>query len=428
MTEPRKRSLPKLNLLTDVSLLPSLEASPIHSPWSERSKDFEAVMSATKLVAVNADQVWDLAYSDCNYIQRDLQELDKGMALFMESDFNAAETFFGTHQKATINTSYGYATIMFFKAFMSFDKKEIEAAFCAIEECLQICTVLRKKGSPLSTIWSAGGANACNTFKEMTLIEKHAELTHASAMFMKSVLSTLHNMTIGTIIREGLRLRANYQTFKAAFKYLEELYTEEGKAGFERQGIDAHLIAAVLFAVGGYNVIFSLVPAAYLKLFKIVGLHGDRQFGISCLETAASWKKVDYSIVYGESNGQKSSTVPFDMPARTLSLPSIHSFCADWALFTIHTALSPIITIPETDLKCVSIHLEMRLKAFPNSLMYSMFQGKYLKTMGDSTAAEKQLVQNIKDQKDWPTFVVGGMWCLGFLRASQGKLEQAAGW
>jgi hypothetical protein len=422
MIEARKTSLPKLSIKTEVSQLPSPDASPISTHWNERSKEFEQLMTATKSVTVDTGNVWQLAYSDPDYIKKDLQELEKGIVLFMKSDFDAVATFFGTHRRGTIHTSLGYMAIQFCKAFMSFDPAEIESCFYAIEECIQVCTMLRKKGS---SMWSSGGASGSTAFKDMSLVEKHAEITFATALFMKSILSIFHNLTMGTLVREGLKMRASYQICKAGYTYLDELYASEGASGFQKQGINEHFVAGVLFGVGGFNMVLSMIPSSYLKICKLAGFSGDRQFGISCLEVAARWKRRDYSIIYSEGSG---TVVPFDLPDRTLSLPSLPSLFSDWALLTVHGMLSPTIPIPETDLSSLSSHIRMRVQEFPESIAYTIFEARLLDIYEDGRGAERLVVKVVKQQRKWATFVVGGMWALGYIRASQGKLEQAAGW
>jgi hypothetical protein len=348
--------------------------------------------------------------------------------MVLESRYTAAEAYLKTRHGRSLYFTYGLACLTFQKAIMSFDPHAITDCLSALEDSIKVASILKKSAGGFLTNLIPG-KSYCQTsdFKSMNTIERHAELVYASSIFFRSIISIITNLNVMTMVREGMKIRSCYLIFKSCYKYIHTIFMEEGQAGFKRHSIDEYFIGGVLMGMGGFNLAFSMAPANMVKVCEIIGFSADRQFAMSCLETGARWPKRDFSMIYPSVKGRKpSAVVDFDMPPSN-GTTNIQSLFCDWLLFTHHTVLSTMVPIPEADFPFAKIQLDRRLKQYPKSILYLILEARLNDTMGQMTKAEMQVISLIQMQKDWQTLVHGGIWALGFIKASQGKWREAAG-
>lgn len=328
---------------------------------------------------------------------------------------------------ATLKGSYG--TILFLKSVMTFDPTDIHACAIALENSVQLASLLRKPQgliSSLSGYFTGKGAKEVSHLKSMNKLERHAELVYAESFLIKAQLSLVTDKNMVAFIREGLKIRASYSIFKNMYRFLRKVYKEEGEEGFQKYNIDEHFVSGVLFGNGAFNMILSMMPSKLLRLFEFIGFSGNRQFSMSCLETGAKWPKRDTSMCYPEPKKgvpQDKILVPFKLKD---GMSGNRAFLSDLCLLVYHIVFSSMIQLPDSNMPLAGTMIDIQLKKYPDSFIFLGLKARLEQSKCNPCLAENQYVKVIEQQRDWRNLTHICFWDLGFCQAAQGKWEDAA--
>jgi hypothetical protein len=380
-------------------------------------------------VSIDKDVVNELAEQGDSYITKDIQQVQKAIDLFLNSDFSNAEKFLKTKYCKTLYYTFGYATILFLKSVMTFDQADIHDCSVALENSVELASMLRKPQGIMSSLTgylTGKGAKEVNHLKSMNKLERHAELVYAESFLIKALLSLVTDTNMVAFIREGLKIRASYSIFKYMYRFLRKIYKDEGEEGFQKHNIDEHFISGVLFGNGAFNMILSMMPSKLLRLFEFMGFSGNRQFSISCLETGAKWPKRDNSKCYPEPK----KGVPLDktiVPFKVKDgMAGNRAFLSDLCLLSYHIIFSSMIQLPDSNLPLAGTMIEIQLKKYPESFIFLVLKARLEQSKCNPDLAETQYIKVIDKQRDWRNLTHISFWDLGFCQAAQGKWEEAA--
>lgn len=380
-------------------------------------------------VSIDKDVVKKLAQQGDLYINQDIQQVQKAIDLFLNSDFAAAEKFLKTQYCKTLYYTFGYGTILFLKSVMTFDPTDIHDCSVALENSVHLASMLRKPQGIMSSLTgylTGKGAKEVAHLKSMNKLERHAELVYAESFLIKAQLSLVTDNNMVAFIREGLKIQASYSIFKNMYRFLRKVYSEDGKEGFEKYNIDEHFISGVLFGNGAFNMILSMMPSKLLKLFEFIGFSGNRQFSMSCLETGAKWPKRDTSMCYPEPKKGvplDKITVPFKVND---GMAGNRAFLSDLCLLSYHIIFSSMIQLPDSNMPLAGTMVEIQLKKYPSSFIFLALKARLEQSKCNPDLAEIQYIKVIEQQRDWRNLTHVSYWDLGFCQASQGKWEEAA--
>jgi hypothetical protein len=397
-------------------------------------QDAQETQTPGQLTKLNKDLILSLCESQGDtYIQRDIHQVETAISLFLNSNFSGAESFLKTKYGESLYYTFGYATISFLKAIMTFDRDDIQACLGCLQDAIEVSQILRKeKSSLISSI--AGmflGRSGEGGFKDMTQVEKHAELVWAEAYLIKALLSLLTDSNIFAFVREGLKMRSAYNVFKSGYQFILKVCKEQGQEGFKKNKIDEHFISGILFGIGTFQLILSMLPDRLIRLIEFIGMGGNRGFAMSCLETGAKWTRRDLSVIYpppaSKKDGDKKKwTVPFELPPSTSESGGLRVFLNELNLLFYHIIVSGLIQIPDTDLPLASCHLQQKLEKFPESFIFLALKARLEESLCHPLKADQEFTKVIGIQKDWRNLVHICIWDLGYCKMAQGHWVEAA--
>ncbi|KAJ3024035.1 hypothetical protein HKX48_007966 [Thoreauomyces humboldtii] len=387
-------------------------------------------------------------------LAQDNADVEKAVAMFLNSQFVEAETFLYARYGATLFHTLGFAVVSWLKAVMTFDPTDVQTAHEALRTALEIASVYRMQTSITGSIAGLLTRNKeGDNIKKMTPLQKHAELAYAEGHLLKAMLTLVTDGNPVAFVREGLNIRAAYSSYKSCYRFLQSTFDEGGAQKLASSGVDAHFVSGILLGVGAFNLVLSMLPGKVLKLFELIGFSGDRDFGLSRLEIGGMWPVHDRSaaVPVPASSGKKSkkdsatgsktlqrddslrddvspdlTKVPFAMPSSSGSNQSgLRKPLCDLVLLVYHIVLSSAVQLPDCDLPFAQEILAKSLEAHPNSFIFLALRARLKETMGDPAAAleEFETVKHI--QSEWKQLAHIVAWDSGTCHGALGNFPGA---
>jgi len=336
----------------------------------------------------------------------DIQEVEKCLLLFINSQFNEAEALLKTKYRSSMYFTLGYATISYLKALMTFEPAEIVKANDAIKSTIELAVMYRKESSLVGTVFGFVKSKT-PTYRAMSKLQKHADLVYAEAYLLKAVLSALTDTNFVAFIREGLNIRASYSSYKSMFAFIDNLIKEVGVEQLEEYGVDKHFVSGVLFGIGTFNLVFSLLPNKILRIFEIIGFSGDRTFALNQLEIGGGWPSqyhVKNLVQNGKKNKVKRNAIEDSnivASSKLVSFGGLRKVLCDLDLVVYHVVLSSVIMLPDPDLEFGQHILEAQLKKTPQSFIFKALRGHFLQITAKPLEAIAEFQNVILLQNDW---------------------------
>lgn len=204
---------------------------------------------------------------------------------------------------------------------------------------------------------------------------------------MKAGLCIVHDESFVSFIREGLNVRNSYGTYTALEKFVV-FVQEEAAAGRDvsEYKLDDHFTSGVLFGMGCFKVMLSLLPTAVLRLVEFIGFHGDREAGMHLLESSGGWDEY-----------RKTGVLP---PRQGPEEGCRRQFC-DIFLIAYHIVLSKLLPVPDADDDFGGKVLAYNLQLYPNGTFFLYFSGRQKFSQTKLEEADGQYIKSIQSQKDW---------------------------
>uniref|UniRef100_A0A7N6FLY2 Tetratricopeptide repeat domain 39A n=1 Tax=Anabas testudineus TaxID=64144 RepID=A0A7N6FLY2_ANATE len=296
-----------------------------------------------------------------------LEDCMAALDLFLQNDFEEAQTRLRCRTKDSMYHALTYATILEMQAMMTFDPQHILAAGNTMKEAQAICQRYRKKSS---------------FSKNFTEEELHAEVCYAECLLQRAALTFLQDENMISFIKGGIKVRNSYQTYK-------ELHTVLQSAGYTHGDNHGHFEGGVKLGVGAFNLMISMLPTRTLKLLEFVGFSGNKEFGLQQLQ-----------------EGSAEST--------------FRSFLCNMLLLCYHTFMSFILGTGEGDVEDAEKLLQPYIKKYPKGSIFLFFAGRIEEIKGNLDAAIRRFEECCEAQQQWKQFhhmcYWELMWCFTYKR------------
>ncbi|KAL7312213.1 hypothetical protein PS15m_008003 [Mucor circinelloides] len=366
----------------------------------------------TPLPTMNiSNEVWEAAQDN---LLSDIAEVRRAMDLFLNSRIPESERILEPKRYSTLYHSLGHSFVLFLKSMMTFQHTDIEAAIEALKKTIQLADALRKKETGwLGNLTSWVKGISVHDVWNMSRLHRHAELVYAESYLLKALLCIIHDESFVSFLREGLHVRASYNTYKTLKKYL--IYVQEqallGK-DVSSCGLDDHFTSGVSLGVGLFNLMISLLPNSLLKLVEFVGFTSDRAYGMEILETAGGWE-------------QYAGLPPSELPPPQEANEGLRRQFCDMSLMMYHIILSKLIPLSDVNEELSDRILAYSLKLYPDGVFFLFFSGRQLGARGQLSEAKSQYQKAIATQKDWKQLQHMCFWELGLINLLQQNWQEA---
>lgn len=220
---------------------------------------------------------------------------------------------------------------------------------------------------------------------------------------MKALLCIIHDESFVSFLREGLHVRASYNTYKVLQAFLNQV-REDALQGKDVSSceVDDHFTSGVSLGVGLFNIVISLLPNSVMKIVEFIGFTSDRTYGMEMLETTGGWE---------EYAGLPLTELP---PLQDVTEGLRRQFC-DMVLLFYHIILPKLIPISDANTELADRILAYSLKMYPNGVFYLYFSGRQLATRCELSEAKLQYQKAIETQKDWKQLQHMCFWELGLI-------------
>ncbi|KAG0172915.1 hypothetical protein DFQ28_004071 [Apophysomyces sp. BC1034] len=317
---------------------------------------------------------------DIVQLMTDLNEVRRALDLFLNSHIKEAEDILRPRRKTSMYHSLGHSFILFLKCMMTFEEADNRATIEALKQTLQLANDLRKSG----TGWFDITSWVKTPIQSMNTIQRHAELVHAEAYLLKALITTVHDDSVMSFLREGLNIRSSYNTYCSLESCLK---TGEN---------DEHFQSGVALGVGCFNLILSMLPPSVIRVAEFIGFSADRAHGVAVLESVSRASK--------------------DQGLR-------RQLC-DMVIILYHLVLSKMMPLNNVDEVFAQKILDYNLKRYPSGVFFVYFHGRLLASQGKLEEAKAEYRKAIETQKDWKQLQHMCFWELGVIALAQQQWEE----
>ncbi|KAI9348420.1 hypothetical protein BD770DRAFT_349542 [Pilaira anomala] len=339
----------------------------------------------------------------------DIKQVRRAMDLFLDSRIPEAESILEPKRQTSLYHSLGHSFVLFLKSLMTFQHTDIEEAIEALKETIQLSDAFRKKNSSwIGNITSWVKGISVQDIWEMSRLHRHAELVYAESYLLKALLCIIYDESFVSFLREGLNVRASYNTYRTLQKFLNNAREQvsSGKKEVTECGLDDHFTSGVSLGVGLFNILISLLPSSVMKVVEFIGFTSDRAYGMELLEAVGGWEEYD---------GLPLDQLPPDQEANE---GLRRQFC-DMVLMLYHIILSKLIPLSDVNENLSDRVLAYNLKIYPDGVFFLYFSGRQLIARRELGAAKKQYQKAIDIQKDWKQLQHMCYWELGLINLLQ---------
>ncbi|KAI8099170.1 uncharacterized protein BX664DRAFT_255575 [Halteromyces radiatus] len=337
-----------------------------------------------------------------------IHEVRKAMDLFLNSYTEECDALLLPKRDASMYHSLGYAFILSLKAVLTYQRADIESALDAMKHAYQVADKFRKRDSS----WKNAAHSLMTTYsvqelKEMTTIQRHAELVFAETYLMKAGLQIVYEESFVAFLREGVKVHASHQIYKALERYLMHVQEEasQGKdvSGY---GMDAHFASGIAFGMGCFNLAISMLPDIVLKMAEFVGFHGDRGLSMWYYQSIGGWDKVAMMTKKQEKQPQTELQGPHEGLRR--------QFC-DMMLILYNIVLAKLTPVSHVNEPLSDLILQYNLKLYPRGMVFLTLNGRRLATQRQLQEAKVYYQRAIDAQDYMKQLHHISFWELGFI-------------
>ncbi|KAI8087279.1 hypothetical protein BDF21DRAFT_335101 [Thamnidium elegans] len=339
----------------------------------------------------------------------DIAQVRVALDLFLNSNINEAEEILKPHYKDSLYYSLGYSFILYLKCVMTFQHDDINMTLDVLKHTIELASRQRRRDSgwfDSITSWVKG--TTLEDVKQMTVVERHAELVYSEAYLLKALLSILYDESVMSFLRESLNIRSSYNTYLVLEKYLEFAMTQDKLV----DELDDHFTSGVALGVGCFNLILSMLPASVIKVAEFIGFSSDRAHGLHVLEVIGGWDKCHSTTT------DKRSTV---IAAKT----GLRRELCDMVLIMYHIVLSKIVPLSNVDIPFAENILNDCLDRYPRGVFFLYFNGRLMVNKRLLDKAEEQYKEAIETQKEWKQLQHMCFWELGIIYIMRQEWQKA---
>ncbi|PWN98190.1 hypothetical protein FA09DRAFT_338618 [Tilletiopsis washingtonensis] len=322
---------------SDDSITPETAIAPTYIPRSSLSS------SAVKI--------------DDNDCREDLAIVREAMNLFLNSRMKEAEELCQKDADHRLYKAVGMSLINTVKAIMTFEPADLETAIMCCKHSMNIASLLRKKAGPLGKLTGKG-----NMYKNMTLVQQHAELVFAESQLLKAVLGIFYAGDGLAFVKNALGLRNSYLLMRELLKFVEYCDGEAEEAQIHGRraatSIDQDFRSGVYMSNATCSLILSMLPAKALKMMEGLGFSGDRRLALDLYARAGGWTK--------------------SRPLPTISADEegVRRPLCDIGILLYHLIISSYIPVTDVDFEFADKVLSWNLVRYPNGIFFLYFSAR----------------------------------------------------
>lgn len=156
------------------------------------------------------------------------------------------------------------------EAFVVASHIKIKNAIDEVEMALIICEKFKRKPSLRETLERIIKKANYDMYSE---IEVHAELCFAEISILRSLLSFMEDGSLKNLIKNALRIRACYKTYKKCEMIIDH-------RTWQNDRMKEHFESGVFLGIGAFDLVISLLPSKIIKLLEFIGFTANREKGI----------------------------------------------------------------------------------------------------------------------------------------------------
>lgn len=287
----------------------------------------------------------------------DLDTCREALSLFLSSKMKESENLLAEKDPKNnhLYLQSGHGLIQSLKGFMTFDSVDLNAALDITKATAHTATMLRR---PTGGVFSKIGGlvshgQALARVRQMTPLERHAELTYAETILVKAQLAIVAGGDWVGLIREALNMRSAHGIYRTLQMYLDEA----DKNGFD-EDIDMDFRSGVLLGTGTSSLMLSLLPGKVLKIAEVFGYAGDRKVALETLMAAGGWSVDSPTPAYDETN------------------EGIRRPICDMILLTFHLVISVLMPVAGVDIPTARKILAYNMRRYPDGIFFLYFQAR----------------------------------------------------
>ncbi|KAM5534139.1 hypothetical protein V8D89_012159 [Ganoderma adspersum] len=321
----------------------------------------------------------------------DIPAITYALHVFIRSHMHESEDYCKEYdpKMERLYVATGFGLIQCVKGLMSFEDEDLVDAIAKVRHGNSVASQHRKRAASLPTRLAGLVMGSLNTsgvgfIKNMTPVERHAELVYAESLFEKAILGIVYSGDWLAFIKEALNMRTTINIYRQLGKYLEAVDAEaqaQGK-GPEDMSVDADFRSGVYLGVGLSNLVLSLMPARLLTIVELFGYKGDRHAGLAYLQRAGGW------------------TANSDVPSVDLAREGVRRTICDMSLLIFHLVLSSI-TFEGVDIHMAQKILDYHIERYPNGVFFLFGQGRLHLVRSQPSAAIEYYEKALKAQNQY---------------------------
>ncbi|CAH1100190.1 unnamed protein product [Psylliodes chrysocephalus] len=305
----------------------------------------------------------DLPLSNNMSLHQALDESHKALEYFFNNQFREAKSLMAPYSKVSMYHSLGHSVFLYMEAMLTFEQTAIKEASIALKSSMNVCNKFRKKSTLTESI---GKVVRRSHYELFTQLEAHAELCHAEAMLLKSMLTFIEDETLSSFIKAGLKIRSCFNSYKDCHQILLN-------RNWEKDPTKKHYEGGVRVGIGVFNLMISMLPARVIKLLEFIGFSGNKQKGLTELTIGC------------ETEGLR----------QILCIMAVLGY----NLIVLH-----VLSHREGDIKLCKDIIDKRLLKHPKSVWFLFFKGRLEFLQGNLNESKDWYVKSWKSQNIWPQF------------------------
>ncbi|CDH55628.1 40s ribosomal protein s7 [Lichtheimia corymbifera JMRC:FSU:9682] len=313
----------------------------------------------------------------------DIRAARQALDLFLDSRIVESEAILKPELcEKSMYYALAKAVLLALKSVMTFQSADFEVAINAMQHTVQLArNIQRQSHSSLwfLTSWIHTGLTP-EKLKQMRPLHRHAARLH---------------------------IRQAYMTYTVLEKYVLQV-DEENTGGTPP---DDHFRSGVLFGMGAFKVMLSLLPRTVLRLIEFIGFTSDREQGMKLLQAPGEWD------VYKKTGEMPSIQGPDEGLRR--------QFC-DMLLIAYHVLLAKLIPVNDCDDPLAAAILSYNLQLYPNGVFFLYLHGRQLFSETKLDEATDEYIRAINIQKDWKQLQHICYWERGLVSTLQQDWKTAA--
>ncbi|XP_022087352.1 tetratricopeptide repeat protein 39B-like isoform X1 [Acanthaster planci] len=306
-----------------------------------------------------------------------IEDTKVSLDLFLNNNFNEARSRLKPWVSSSMYHALGYGTISYLQAIMTFDPDDITEAIKWVKNSIEVSNRFRRHSNMMESMSKM--VRKAN-YDNYTDAEIHGELCYAESILERALITFIQDDNLISFIKGGLKIRSGHQSYKNCIQMLQQ-------RNWKDEYSKMHFESGVRLGLGTFNLMISMLPKKIMKLLEFIGFSGDRDHGLSELESGSKLDSVRAPL------------------------------CAS-VLICYHTVATYTFGTADGDIEHSKTILSPCLEKYPTGVIFQYFDGRIEEITGNLTSAIDKFTECIASQQQWRQFhhicYWELMWCHAF--------------